>query len=1062
MLLVVVATIFTTAFTEKAKVQAEDGYDVLRAKWKTMLTGGENYDVTDPNIAAAITGITEEATTVRSTMDKSGTKNYLWSDCNSGSVSAQLTTAYGRIRSMALAYNTYGSTLYHDADLRSDILYALDWYNTNKYYDGKKSYQNWWDWQIGVPLALNDIVILMYDELSTEQITAYMNAVEFYQPTVTMTGANRAWECEIIGVRGVIVKDDSKIAAAMNGLSSLFDYVTGGDGFYRDGSFVQHNYYAYSGGYGRSLLESVSNLLYLFDGSAWDTTDTDVDNVFQWVYDTYAPVIYKGNLMDMVRGREISREHDQDNLSSHLVMSSIFHLADIAGGADAAAFKSLIKNWLQADTTNGFLADAGIEMIQKAEALLNDPTVAAAQDTESYHQFLGMDRVVKTGVGYSFGISMNSDRIANFESINGENARGWHTSDGMTYLYNGDTSQFNDNFWPTVNAYRLSGTTVLQNTTSTPHLTNGSKWVGGSNLYGVYGTNGMELQSMDYTLTGKKSWFLFDDEIVALGSGITSTDGITAETIIENRKINDSGSNVLTVNGVQKSSNLGWSETMTGVRSINLEGNVSGAGIGYYFPTGTTVQALREARTGKWKDVDTRATASTTMYTRNYMTLWVDHGMNPSASTYAYAILPNQTAEQTLSYTSSPEITILENSEDAQGVKETSLNITSVNFWTDGGKRVGIITSNRKSSVMVKENSGDIDISVADPTGLATEPIIIELQKRGSSVIAADPGVEVLQLAPTIKLSVSTVGALRGKNFTVKIATGGNTAHVVPANITLPLIQETEQMQMLQTSASHKVSGSSIASGGSYALFNGKTVGDYIDYKMSIPKAGTYRLIVRTLKSNNAGIFEVKIGDQVCQNQLDAYCTTSNYQEVDLGSMSFDVPGDYVIRFTAVGKNNSSSGYKMSFDSIMLTLPDVWEMQQETCCLEVLGTSAGDGYAVINDNAAGGGTLDKFFGNAVNDYIEYALNIMEPGDYHVTLHVKQTADSGMYQTYVNGVSSGDAMDCYDAAQGYAEFDIGMVHFDTAGDVALRLTVVGKNEGANGYKLLSDYITLTKE
>ena len=45
-------------------------------------------------------------------------------------------------------------------------------------------------------------------------------------------------------------------------------------------------------------------------------------------------------------------------------------------------------------------------------------------------------------------------------------------------------------------------------------------------------------------LKGKKSWFMFDDEIVCLGAGITNKNmELPVETTIENKKLRKDGSN---------------------------------------------------------------------------------------------------------------------------------------------------------------------------------------------------------------------------------------------------------------------------------------------------------------------------------------------------------------------------------------------------------------------------------------------------------------------------------------------------------------------------------------
>ncbi|MES2692253.1 MAG: polysaccharide lyase family 8 super-sandwich domain-containing protein, partial [Verrucomicrobiota bacterium] len=138
----------------------------------------------------------------------------------------------------------------------------------------------------------------------------------------------------------------------------------------------------------------------------------------------------------------------------------------------------------------------------------------------------------------------------NFEATTvGENKRAWHTAEGMTYLYNNDLSQFDGDFWPTIDPNRLPGTTVDSAQPSADEAgkhSTGEPWVGGAEVGNRYGVVGMQLKGrlsppeIPYNgARAKKSWFLFDDEIVALGADITyvETTGGVIETIVENRKI---------------------------------------------------------------------------------------------------------------------------------------------------------------------------------------------------------------------------------------------------------------------------------------------------------------------------------------------------------------------------------------------------------------------------------------------------------------------------------------------------------------------------------------------
>jgi hyaluronate lyase len=755
------------------QASAADEFDNLREKWKVTLTGGTSYNPLDPDIAAQIVALTAEANSNWSTMDNTpGT--YLWSDLNSGSNTSQITAGYNRIKTMALAYATTGSTLQNNAALLADILIALDWMYTNRYNETKTNVANWWDWEIGAPLALNDIVVLLYEQLTSTQITNYMNAIEHFQPTITSTGANRVWECTVIGVRGILVKNAAKIASARDGLSNVFNYVTSGDGFYKDGSFIQHSKHPYNGGYGLGLLKDMADLMYVLNGSTWTVTDVDIKNVYSWVYDSFEPFMYKGAMMDMTRGRDVSRYYDQDHDSGGAVIGAIIRISQFAPSADAAAFRSMVKSWIQSDTSRDYFTYAPINFIVLGKEIVANATARAA--LVNNYQFPGMDRSVHLRPGFGYGISMSSNRIYNYESINSENLKGWYLGDGMTYLYNNDLAAYTD-FWPTVNPYRLPGTTVdtVTKTNSSGHDALSTKnWVGGTSILDSYGISGMELDASGSTLTAKKSWFMFDDEIVALGSGITNTDSRTIETIVENRKLNSSGSNAFTVNGTAKSSALGWSEAMTGVNWAHLAGSETGSNIGYYFPTGAAVKALREARTGKWSNIDGRAGTPTTNITSNYLTMWLDHGLNPTNGTYSYVTLPNKTSAQVSSYASSPNVTILENSSTAQAVKETTLNVVGMNFWTDALKWIQVgatnfVSSDKKSAVMTSETVNDIEVAVSDPTQANTGSINIELNRSAASVVAIDPGVSVTQLSPTIKLSVN-VSAAKGKTFKAKFS----------------------------------------------------------------------------------------------------------------------------------------------------------------------------------------------------------------------------------------------------------------------------------------------------
>lgn len=761
------------------EAMAADEFDQLRNKYKDMITGGDDYDLSNSYISSKITSITATAKSHWDSMNKSTTRTKLWNDLDGKTDDNHIREEYIRMLALARAYQTFGSSLYQNTQLKIDIIAALDWLYTNHFNESITRFGNWYNWEISVPEKLNTITVLMYDDLTNTQINNYMNAIQKFKPTIFRTGSNRVWECTITVVRGIIIKSASEVNRGKNELSPVFDYVTTSDGFYTDGSFIQHDNYAYQGEYGRLLLSNIMTVMELLAGSTYAITDPDSNNIFSWIKDSFAPLLYKGQLMSMVYGRTIAyagsySDNRNEHTIGHDVMRSILLASTFANQSDSLLFKSMLKYWIEEDTYADFMQTSGLRIITLASDILDDVTVQAMDEPEFHKRYTASDRVVHAKEGYALGLSMYSKRIANYESINNENLHGWYTGAGATYLYNNDLSQYSNDFWATVNPYRIPGTTVdtaVLSDAQYAKTVSGRSYVGGTDILSQYGVSAMHLTDVGTGLDAKKSWFMFDDEIVALGAGITSTSNRTIETIIDNKKIN--GANTLTVNGVVKSSNIGWSETMPAVSTIHMEGNTStGSDIGYYFPNSITIKGTREERTGSWYDIYKNGVIDsfrTQLLSRKYLTLWQDHGKNPSDGKYRYVILPNKTSNEVTSYSQNPDITVLANTQDIQAVKENKLNIVAANFWQDTVQTIDMITSNRKSSIMTHESQDGIEVSVSDPTQVSGSPTIVEINRSATKVITSDPGITVLQLNPTIKFSVNVQGS-KGKTFNIKLA----------------------------------------------------------------------------------------------------------------------------------------------------------------------------------------------------------------------------------------------------------------------------------------------------
>ncbi|HVK23146.1 MAG TPA: polysaccharide lyase family 8 super-sandwich domain-containing protein [Actinokineospora sp.] len=765
-----------------------DTYDSLRATWVGMLTGS-GYDPTTEPFATVLSNAGSAAVTARDTMAPTTTS--LWPNLPIGTVSANVTSSYNRLRDMALAYALPNTGLTGNVALGAKIATGLDWMHSHAYTPTTTTYDNWWDWEIGAPLAMLDTALLAYGHLTTTQLAAYGTAIDHFVPASrvaaysgTSTGANRTDLCRVLALRGVIGKNPTLIGTAQSALSPVFPYVLSGDGFYADGSFIQHTYIPYAGTYGVVLLNGLSKMITLFAGTTWAVTDPQVQNVYSAVTTTFAPFIYNGLMMDGVSGRGISRHSwtdpglpEGDHSRGHSAVSDILRLA--ASGAvpatQTAAWKSMVKGWLRREYYAPLLGDSHVDIpeLARARALLNDATVTAAAEPVG-HRLFAMDRSVHRRAGWAAQISTCSARTSYYEHGNGENLRGWHTNNGMLSWW-GSTygnGQYTDAFWPTVDPYLLPGTTV-----STKALADGAgppwagsrpaaTWAGGT-TDGTYAAVGQDVRGLQSTLTGKKSWFCLDDSVFCLGAGITCADGVSVQTTVDNRNLGAGNSQTFAVNGTTQPTTLGWSQTFTAPAHMAISG--MGA---WVFPQGGTVKVKRVARTGAWSNINTGG--PNTPVTRNYLSMWFDHGTVPTGATYCYQLMPGATATTAAARAAAPNVTVLANTATVQAISVPSLGLTMANFFAAG--TAGPVTADKACSVLIREQGTTMTVVVSDPTRAAAT-VEVTVAKSGYPMVSAASGITALTTATQVKL-LAEVGGTQGAGRTITLS-GSGTA--VPA-----------------------------------------------------------------------------------------------------------------------------------------------------------------------------------------------------------------------------------------------------------------------------------------
>ncbi len=137
------------------------------------------------------------------------------------------------------------------------------------------------------------------------------------------------------------------------------------------------------------------------------------------------------------------------------------------------------------------------------------------------------------------------------------------------------------------------------------------------------------------------------------------------------------------------------------------------------------------------------------------------------------------------------------------------------------------------------------------------------------------------------------------------------------------------------------------------------------------------------------------------------------------------------------------------------------QMDRYECEELTAAVSNGVTRITAQDEASSGGRLDMVSLSQPGDYIEYALDIPEAGVYSVKINNKKDADRGSYRLSVDGTEQGQEVSQYGSTVSYAEEDLGLIVFQTAGVKAFRFVSSGKDPLSSGYTLGLDYIKLQK-
>lgn len=790
--------VFATVGTIQAATDSDINYDKLRANYVQMMVNDPNIIKKQPSLQELANSITDNAKKLWQTMNKDDVvRDFLWTGPqNDYKTREDLAVQYDarNLRTMAKAYNLPGE-LYHNKQLEKDIVNALDWLITKHYNPNVPETGDWYPWEIGGPSAINEVIILMYNSIPKDKIHRYMEYERNFLPdphklgqakggkellesrgvTQTSTGGNRAMQSVAVIARGIVDQNKEDITLALDAMFSTFaiNDTPGADGFHSDGGFFNHYDIPYNIIYGREGMQEAGKMLKIMGDSPLIKDNEEIALLSDKLERAFMPFYYKGVGYASNAGRVAATENIHDAMVETLAMMTYF--LPFLDTYEQARLKSYIKREALADPSNHPLES--IEDISAYGAIydiLNDNAVKPLAYKDETFIIPSEDALISRTSNYAFVLAMHSSRVGSYECMNGDNLRGWYTTDGMTYVYDDDSNKYDIQFFRAVDAYNMSGTTEdsrkmepcsgqrteNMDKLGKPGRVQDMDWVGGA-TNGFEAIAGMDYYNWDESLTAKKSWFVFNNKIVALGADIKSKNkGL--HTVLENQILSSSNKDNIYINGALQDSRFNYD---TNISNIFIDGSKTrGSSVGYALLTPMNGHLSRARVIRDPAETDGRATAERRNPRINQMFYaTID---NDKVNNYAYVIIP----KATLSSVQEPQhVNILQNNAKAQAVEYD--NFVGANFFTPTELQSNItnskIKSNNQVSILIERTAeNEYTVSVSDPTWQQKSITIdfgktVQLIKNSADNRASTDNTQILvdtdsYKGQTVKFSIKT------------------------------------------------------------------------------------------------------------------------------------------------------------------------------------------------------------------------------------------------------------------------------------------------------------------
>ena len=721
---------YPTSFTPEEFAQG-------RKAWRDRTVGNAETNIlSDPIIAAKIAQIDADCQKQLDRMNLQPDATILFGEMRIPIESDELSKLYDPLWAMARAYGTYGSKFYKDPDLCEKIRYGMQWGYEHMYGEAEITNTgwrdvnacNWWHWMVGAPDPMTDILITMEDAFTRREKEQYLKLYLWFLTWRCNTDANANSRLIACTKTALILEKPEML------LQSYCDYnqtirVGMGTTMRIDYCAWAHDM-AYNTGYGKRRLNRSLYVAHNLAGTAMQYRSPRTYNIFEMLKYCFSPAIYNGQAYMMFNGRNT---HISEAKNGAEICVEALNMLGLFGEEEDTFIKAFIRrNGVSSRLSQLMQSSCALSNCAELAKILAMPMPEPLQ--YAYAWFTG-DRVTQHRNGCAIGISMNSARELAYESILDLNKMGWYTSDGATFYYTAyDEKQYDgENFMfnPEV-AHRIPGTTedvrlrearsISKNAWYSP-----ASFAGGITIGDQFGAAAMEYISEHFEgpeedntsgyggtpavfandLSANKAWFAFDNELVCLGSAISSTMHSEIKTTIEHRRIvmDESREIVIFVKGertvLPKENYERW---LTGVDYIFMEEH------GGFVTDPAAVVYIRRY-------------CSPECNNQSFIEFGYSHGADPVNEKYQYTTILAKDEEFVKKYTEKPACRVIQQTETVLAAESPAIGVAGYAFYKP--ETCNGITTDARMIIITGEKDGVTELRVSDATHLLTEATVV-------------------------------------------------------------------------------------------------------------------------------------------------------------------------------------------------------------------------------------------------------------------------------------------------------------------------------------------------